>query len=119
MVLGVCVHTLRFMNCYFLYAKRAQEPMKPLKPTSSTLSFLTYQRSIEMKKRTTIKSKDLPGLRAKILGYAETEGFPHEFRTICVDAIEAIDRAVAEDVATNARLKLALDRFVQAGNFEG
>jgi hypothetical protein len=53
------------------------------------------------------------------LGYAETEGFPHEFRTICVDAIEAIDRAVAEDAATNARLKLALDRFVQAGNFEG
>lgn len=71
-----------------------------------------------MKKRDTITSKDLPGLRADLCDYAEGEYFSAEFRAVCRETVAAIEVAIAEEQAINTKLQHALERFVRAGNTE-
>jgi hypothetical protein len=65
------------------------------------------------KSRDVITSKNLPGLRAELCGYADNDMMPAEVRAICAETIAAIDIAIAEDAATHARLTAALARFVR------
>jgi hypothetical protein len=70
------------------------------------------------KNRDVINSKDLPGLRAQLLDHTGNAGFSDSFRTACLQAVDAIDRAVADDAAVNARLKLALESWKLAADAE-
>ncbi|GAB1394904.1 hypothetical protein MASR1M60_30680 [Rhodocyclaceae bacterium] len=73
---------------------------------------------MKSKKPDTITNADLPALRVQLLGYIADADFSDRFRLACVDAIEAIDEAVAADAATNARLQLALEAWKIAGDAE-
>lgn len=66
----------------------------------------------------TITSRDLPGLRADMLGYATDEVFSDEFRAVCLAVVAAIDQARDDDETTHAELQTRLEAFVAAGNEE-
>jgi hypothetical protein len=66
----------------------------------------------------TFTSDDLPGLRAQLLGHADNEGFSDDFRAACLRTVDAIDQAVADDAAVNARLQLALATWKIAADAE-
>jgi hypothetical protein len=71
-----------------------------------------------MKKRDTITSKKLPGLRATLIEHADNPGFGASFRIACLDTVAAIDQAVADDAAVNARLRMALESWKLAADAE-
>ncbi|MBA3033512.1 MAG: hypothetical protein KKF85_15430 [Gammaproteobacteria bacterium] len=71
-----------------------------------------------MKKTDTITDKELPGLRLNLMAYAENPYLSDSFRAVCLDTLAAIDLAVADDAAVNARLKLALESWKLAADVE-
>lgn len=66
----------------------------------------------------TITAADLPELRATLVSFADTPGFSAALRLACRDAVAAIDRAIAEDAATHARLVAALTHLVAVGQVD-
>jgi len=66
----------------------------------------------------TITSRDLPQLRAAMLGYAADEVFSDGFHAACRAVVAAIDQTRVDDESTHEALRVSMQAFVAAGNQE-